>query len=347
MSAEEDVDSRTAQVLHWRWLLPALLAFALLTSSALIILSQGASQAASSYIAANPPTVIVPAGHTQGTTTITWSTDNTSTNGLLQEDHGGNKSTIDGPSWSGVTVATVLCGQPNNFTLLLAGSTSVLDSISVPTTCQSVGSPTTTPTASMSPTPAATVAANPTVTATARGSATPCSTCTATAPTQATASTTATGGPTTASERIVLRGPLTPTFLVSFPAGWNMVAGSSGTALSGYVGPLYTYQAGDTDYEVLGADGPLTDQEGYWAYFGGTGYESLPLTGPKTITINLPALQWVMIGNPHGSPATVTGADAVYVYTGAAGYAPTATLAPGQGGWAISTTGGTVTITNN
>jgi hypothetical protein len=107
---------------------------------------------------------------------------------------------------------------------------------------------------------------------------------------------------------------------------------------------LYTYQPGDTDYEVLAADGPLVESEGYWAYFGSTGYETLPASGPKTLALNVPALQWVMIGNSRSTPATVTGADAVYVYAGTGGYVATSTLSPGQGAWAISTSGSTITI---
>jgi hypothetical protein len=125
------------------------------------------------------------------------------------------------------------------------------------------------------------------------------------------------------------------------------LAGTSGTALSGYIGPLYTYQPGDADYEVLAADGPLVSTDGYWAYFGSTGYARLPTSRSQMLTIRLPALQWVMIGNPRGTPATVTGADAVLVYSGTDGYVATSTLPPGQGGWAISINGGTITIAPN
>jgi hypothetical protein len=158
---------------------------------------------------------------------------------------------------------------------------------------------------------------------------------------------TATGTPAPGSEHIILREASTPAIVVSYPAGWDIVAGPSGTALSGYIGPLYTYQLGDTDYEVLGADGPLVQPEGYWAYFGSTGYQMLPVRGPQTLTLNVPAQQWVMIGNPRGTPATVTGADAVYSYTGTAGYVATSTLMPGRGAWVISTSGGTISISSN
>jgi hypothetical protein len=126
-----------------------------------------------------------------------------------------------------------------------------------------------------------------------------------------------------------------------------MVAGPPGIGLSGYVGPLYTYQPGDTDYEILGADEPLVPSEGYWAYFGGTGYQMLPVSGSRSLTLNLPALQWVMIGNSRGTSATVTGADVVYAYAPTTGYIATSTLSPGQGAWAFSSIGGFITISGN
>jgi hypothetical protein len=110
---------------------------------------------------------------------------------------------------------------------------------------------------------------------------------------------------------------------------------------------VYTYQAGDTDYEVFRADEPLASAEGYWAYFGSLGYQTLPLSGSQSLTVNLPAQQWVMIGNPRGTPATVIGADAVYVYAPTTGYTATWSLSPGQGAWAFSRDGGTVTISSN
>lgn len=116
--------------------------------------------------------------------------------------------------------------------------------------------------------------------------------------------------------------------------------------LIGSTGPLYTYQAGDTIYETIGAGGPFNQPNGYWAYYGASGGEMIPLSGPQTLTVNLPALQWVMIGNPGNSPATVTGADVVYTYSASGGYQQTTSLLPGQGAWVISISGGTATIAN-
>jgi hypothetical protein len=336
----------------------AWLAAPLVTISAALILCQGASQAATSYIAATPAMVVVPAGSTQGTTSIAWGTSSPTQGGLVQEDHGGSKTIIGGPSWVGVVVATVLCGQPNNFTLVASGTSTVLAAISVPVSCKDASPVASSPAGTTSPTAGATATATPTavaVTATAtptalmRSSATPCSMCTATptATSPSAASMTATGGPASGPEHIAFGDAPSPALLVSYPAGWSIVAGPSGTALSGYVGPLYTYQPGDTDYAVLGADEPLVPSEGYWAYFGGTGYQTVPLSGSRSITLNLPALQWVMIGNSRGTSATVTGADAVYVYAPTTGYVATSTLSPGQGAWAFSSNGGSITISSN
>ncbi len=132
---------------------------------------------------------------------------------------------------------------------------------------------------------------------------------------------------------------------VTYPSGWSVVAGPSGTVLTGSANPLYTYQAGDTNYESITTGTPLTPGQGYWAYFASSASSPLALAGPQTQTIPLPAGQWVMIGNPGDGSASVSGADVVYGYSGA-GYQLTTSLAPGQGAWAISFGGGSVTITS-
>jgi len=134
---------------------------------------------------------------------------------------------------------------------------------------------------------------------------------------------------------------------VSYSSGWNIVAGPTGTVLSGNNGPLYTFLEGDTDYETISVGIALTQPNGYWAYFsGGATNGSIPTGGPQTLTVNLPAGQWVMIGNPGNTAAAVTGADVVYTYSTVGGYQAATTLAPGQGGWAISMNGGTASIAN-
>ena len=156
-------------------------------------------------------------------------------------------------------------------------------------------------------------------------------------------SSTGTGGASTGAGSSATAGGVP----VSFASGWNIVAGPTGSMVTGNSGPLYTYQAGDTVYETLASGGPLTQPDGYWAYFGGAAGGTIPTSGPQTLTVNLPALQWVMIGNPGNTAAAVAGADIVYTYAASGGYQATTSLAPGQGGWAISTSGGTATISNS
>jgi hypothetical protein len=136
-------------------------------------------------------------------------------------------------------------------------------------------------------------------------------------------------------------------FPVAWTSGWTIVGGPTGTLVTGALGPLYTFQAGDTVYEIIPSGSALTQPQGYWAFFNAAVAGTVPLSGPQTLTVALPPSQWVMIGNPGNSPATVTGADVVYTYTVTSGYQATTTLQPGQGAWAISVAGGTATIANS
>jgi hypothetical protein len=133
---------------------------------------------------------------------------------------------------------------------------------------------------------------------------------------------------------------------VSYGTGWNIIGGPGGTIVNGNMGPLYTYQAGDLDYEMIAGGTSLTQPNGYWAYFGGPASTSIPTSSAQTLTVTLPALQWIMIGNPGNTPANVSGADVVYTYSVSGGYQQTTSLLPGQGAWAISMSGGAATIAN-
>jgi hypothetical protein len=131
---------------------------------------------------------------------------------------------------------------------------------------------------------------------------------------------------------------------VSYTSGWNIVSGPQGTVIPQASGPLYTYQAGNTAYQVVQPGSTLTAGQGYWAYFPVATTGTIPVASGQTLTISLPAGNWIMIGNPGNTSATVTGADIVYTFNGS--YQTTTTLLPGQGGWAISVNGGTATIRN-
>lgn len=135
--------------------------------------------------------------------------------------------------------------------------------------------------------------------------------------------------------------------MVGVRSGWNMVGGPSGTTLTGAASPLYTYQARDTTYETVPAASPLKGGDGYWAYFGGAATVTLPASAATSASVELPAGQFVMIGNPGDTAATVTGADIILVYDPTSGaYAQTTTLTMGQGAWAMSNGGGQATIAN-
>jgi hypothetical protein len=55
-----------------------------------------------------------------------------------------------------------------------------------------------------------------------------------------------------------------------------------------------------------------------------------------------------MIGNPGSTPAAVSGADSVVVFDPVGNsYVPATTLAPGQGAWVVSSSGGAVTVTGH
>jgi hypothetical protein len=156
------------------------------------------------------------------------------------------------------------------------------------------------------------------------------------------------GGPSNAMPFTVGGGivPPSPPGAITIPTtvGWNLVAGPTGATVNGGSGAMYSWQAGDTQYQTFGPGTTLQAAQGYWAYFTTPGSVSLPPSGPQTATVQLPASSWVMIGNPGTAPVTVTGADVVYTYNPTGGYAPTTTLQPGQGAWAISIFGGFATI---
>jgi hypothetical protein len=117
--------------------------------------------------------------------------------------------------------------------------------------------------------------------------------------------------------------------------------------VTGNTGPLYTYQAGDTNYQTIAAGTQLFAGSGYWAYFDAATAGTIPVSNSQTLSIGLPAGQWVMIGNAGNTVATVTGADVVYIYSASSGYQATTSLVPGQGAWAISVNGGTATVANS
>jgi hypothetical protein len=131
---------------------------------------------------------------------------------------------------------------------------------------------------------------------------------------------------------------------VVFPAGWNLIGVTPGTMLSGTLGPLYTQQAGGDGYTAVAAGTAPASGRGYWAFFPADARVLMPADQPAQRNVDLPAGQWVMIGNPLPLLATVTGADLLYTYDPIEGYHETTELQPGQGAWAFSRQGEAVTV---
>ncbi len=131
---------------------------------------------------------------------------------------------------------------------------------------------------------------------------------------------------------------------IEYPAGWNLIAGA-GLPIAGADGPIYTVQSGDQAYEAIASDAPLQTGLGYWVYFDRPSTVRYPDSG--TIQpIPLPPGQWVMVGRPPFAGPEARGADLLYVYEPAAGrYRPATSLEPGQGAWALSSAGGSFSLT--
>jgi PKD repeat protein len=155
------------------------------------------------------------------------------------------------------------------------------------------------------------------------------------------------GASAATSTNITVTSGLPQGVTVNLPSGWNLVGGPTGAIVSGNSGPLYTFQAGDTAYQSVPSGTALRAGFGYWAYFATGGTITLPTTSPQVLNTQLPRGQYIMIANPGNTGAAVSGADSVVIFDPASNsYLPATSLAPGQGAWAISVGGGTVSIAN-
>ncbi len=133
---------------------------------------------------------------------------------------------------------------------------------------------------------------------------------------------------------------------VTYQPGWNVVSGPAGTVFAQAGGVLYTFQAGNSNYSSIPSTQGVDAGKGYWAFFNSSVTVSLNGAGSTSASVPAAAGQWVMIGNPSGTtPVTVSGADSVVTFNPATNtYTATTILAPGQGAWALSTNGGTITL---
>jgi hypothetical protein len=161
-------------------------------------------------------------------------------------------------------------------------------------------------------------------------------------------------GPAPAVDTIMLSSTTPAASPVTYQAGWNLIGGPEGTLLQGTLGPLYTFRAGDSSYEVLPAGTALQAGVGYWGYFPSPTTIALPPVAPEDLTIPLPPNQWVMLGNPFDesvtfSPAVGTNLTVVGYNASTGEYmplppAPCCQLGPGFGAWAFSSNGGSVKL---
>jgi hypothetical protein len=136
---------------------------------------------------------------------------------------------------------------------------------------------------------------------------------------------------------------------VTYPAGWNLIGGPPG-AIPTSSTVLYYLPPGSNGYQTLPAGTAMQPGVGYWAYFPSATTTTLPSGGNGSVTVTLPAGQFITIGNPSDGPATVSGPAGLVVLVanpGAGGYTQTTQLAAGQGGWAALPSGGTITITGS
>jgi PKD repeat protein len=134
--------------------------------------------------------------------------------------------------------------------------------------------------------------------------------------------------------------------VVSYPAGWNLIAGPAGTPFPQAESPIYTWQPGDTTYEARAAAAGVQAGEGYWAYFPQPAVVPLSGFSSDTYSVVVPAGQSILIGNPSATHAvTVHGADSVTIWDAVAQrYSSASSLAPGAGAWVSVAAGGTVTL---
>jgi len=146
--------------------------------------------------------------------------------------------------------------------------------------------------------------------------------------------------------------PAAGTATATYAPGWNIVGGPAGTTFAQALNPLYTFPANNPsapNYQTVPNTQTLTPGQGYWAYFNSTTTVNLSGTATLLFSISIPAAQYIQIANPTTTNVTVSGADIVYAYdptVAASGqpYTAITTLKPGQGAWAYSNAGGTLTL---
>lgn len=134
--------------------------------------------------------------------------------------------------------------------------------------------------------------------------------------------------------------------VVSYPAGWNLIAGPAGTAFPQAESPIYTWQPGDTSYEQHPSGAGVQAGASYWAYFPQAAMVALSGVSSDSFSLSVPAGEMVLIGNPSATHAVVIhGADSATIWDSGAGlYRSAQSLAPGAGAWIYVASGGVVML---
>jgi hypothetical protein len=122
---------------------------------------------------------------------------------------------------------------------------------------------------------------------------------------------------------------------VIYRAGYNLVAGPRGTALTSARNALYTLLPDDTTYRTMSTSQPIYAGFGYWAYFPQDVTVPLNGVGRSFYSILGTPGMWFMLGNESGTTTMrVAGAQSVFVYDTPSGqYRATDTIPVGQGAW--------------
>lgn len=131
---------------------------------------------------------------------------------------------------------------------------------------------------------------------------------------------------------------------VLYHAGWNLVAGPSGTRLSGVDGDLLTLAAGGATYESIPASTPLTGGAGYWAYFAADTQVPVPVTPAQAQNLSLTAGSWTIAGNSSSQPVRLSGADEALGFDPTQGYTSLTVLSAGRAALVYSASGGTLVL---
>lgn len=142
----------------------------------------------------------------------------------------------------------------------------------------------------------------------------------------------------------------------SYPPGWNIVGGPSGTT---FPVTLYRWDPAPGQYATLSPGTPVQAGQGYWAHFDQPTMVSLAAAVAAPLP-TVPGGEWVMVANPYsgdcaginvGPPSpggshdpNVVAADTYDPQQGGYNQANGALLTPGQGVWLLLESSATLPI---